>query len=56
MCGVNNSNISGGNSMPIYEKTVRNLLKQYISEKNLSAGDIFSHQDAIEWFNKNILR
>lgn len=38
--------------MPIYEKSVRDLLKQFISEKNLSAGDIFSRQDAIEWFNQ----
>lgn len=38
--------------MPIYEKSVRDLLKQFISENSLSAGDIFSRQDVIEWFNQ----
>lgn len=39
--------------MPIYEKSVRDLLKHYKSEKNLNYGDIVTKQEIIEWFNQN---
>lgn len=39
--------------MPIYEKSVRDLLKQYKSEKKISPGDIITRQEIIEWFNHN---
>lgn len=36
----------------IYDQSTRELLQEF-SEKNLKAGQVFSKQDAIDWFSEN---
>lgn len=39
--------------MPIYDKSVKELLRQFVITKQLKIGDIFSRQDVIYWFDEN---